>query len=135
MDPNFALAHSYLGMVLVEKRLYAEAIAEFQRAESLGAPMPVVGRVRAYACAGRKVEALAASRQLHRELEKRFAPPFAMAMVAVSLEDHDGALAWLEKGTQGTYFGAWYLKVHPAWDVLRPDPRFQAILRRAGLAP
>jgi eukaryotic-like serine/threonine-protein kinase len=135
MDPNFAQAHTNLGMVLVEKGLYSEAIAEFQKARSAGGPMSAVGQIRAYALAGRRDEALDASRRLRQELENGFAPSFAMAMMSLSLGDHDDALAWLEKGTKGNYFAAWYLKVHPAWDVLRPNPRFQALMRRVGLAP
>jgi serine/threonine-protein kinase len=135
MDPNFALAHGHLGTVLVAKGLYTEAIAEFERAESARAPIALVGRIRAYALSGRRDEALRFSQRMLPQLENGFAPPYAMAVLSVSLRDYDGALAWLEKGTEGTYFGAWFLKVDPVWDVLRPNPRFQAVVRRAGLAP
>jgi Tfp pilus assembly protein PilF len=32
LDPNYAMAHTYLGQVFVEKRMYDEAIEEFQKA-------------------------------------------------------------------------------------------------------
>ena len=44
------------------------------------------------------------------------------------------ALEWLENGCQKREGPMVALKVHPAYDDLRAEPRFQALLRRIGLA-
>jgi hypothetical protein len=56
-----------------------------------------------------------------------------MALLYVTLQDHERALDWLEKGAADG--GAWFLKVHPAWDSLQSNPRYQAIVRSVGLVP
>ncbi|AMY09584.1 Serine/threonine-protein kinase StkP [Luteitalea pratensis] len=133
MDPTFALAHLHLGTALVETGAYAKAIDEFRKAGATGGAMPRVGLVRAYALAGRREEAIAESRQLASDLKKGFAPPYAMAVMSLSLGDEDQALEWLERGfTSG---GAWFLTVNPTFDRVHSHPRFQALLRRAGLPP
>jgi eukaryotic-like serine/threonine-protein kinase len=134
MDQNFALAHLHLGMALVQKGLNTEAIAEFRKAAPLGGPMPAVGVIRAHALAGRRREANDLFQQLLGRMEHGFAPPYAMALAYTSLGDHERAISWLEKGT-GDAGGGWFLKVNPPWDVLRSNPRFQAVVRRAGLTP
>jgi TolB-like protein/DNA-binding winged helix-turn-helix (wHTH) protein/cytochrome c-type biogenesis protein CcmH/NrfG len=68
-------------------------------------------------------------------LKESHVRPAAVAMAYVKTGDHDQAIAWLERLYAER--GAWVtgLKVQPVWDPLRPDPRFQALLRRANLAP
>jgi len=39
-------------------------------------------------------------------------------------------LRWLEKAYEDRNLEMVYLSVHPAWDSLRSDPRFQDFLRR-----
>jgi tetratricopeptide (TPR) repeat protein len=46
----------------------------------------------------------------------------------------DEAIAWLEKGYAQHSNAMTTLKVEPAYDPLRSDPRFQELLRRVGLA-
>ena len=48
--------------------------------------------------------------------------------------DKDKALADLERAYSEHYNALVTLKVEPAFDPLRPDPRFQSLLRRVGLA-
>ena len=133
MDPNFALAHLHLGGALLQKGSYAEALAEFEKAPAAGGPMPDVGRARAYALAGRRRESEEILRVLLERSKQGFVPPFAMALLYVTLQDHERALDWLEKGAAEG--GAWFLKVHPAWDPLQSSPRYQAIVRSVGLVP
>jgi len=48
--------------------------------------------------------------------------------------DWDRMYACLDEAlTQGRTGGLW-LKAHPDWDPYRDDPRFQALIRRRGLA-
>jgi hypothetical protein len=53
----------------------------------------------------------------------------------VRLGDHDRALAWLDRLFAERGGSIRSLKVHPQWDPLRADPRFQDLLRRAQFAP
>ena len=133
MDPNFALAHLHLGTALVQTGFYAEALAEFEQASPVGGPMPDVGRARVYAVVGRRRESEEILQGLLERSKREFIPPYAMALLHVTLQDHDRALDWLEKGAAEG--GAWFLKVNPAWDPLQANPRFQAIVRSVGLTP
>jgi hypothetical protein len=54
-----------------------------------------------------------------------------MSEIYANLGDKDQALEWLEKVIEERG-GDGYIKVDPALDQLRDDPRFQELLRRVG---
>ena len=49
------------------------------------------------------------------------------------LGEKDAAFAWLEKAFQEHPIYLVYLKVHPLFDSLRGDPRFDALVKRIGI--
>jgi hypothetical protein len=51
------------------------------------------------------------------------------------MDDKDETFAWFEKAYSEHSNLLTGLKVNPAYDPLRADPRFQDLLRRVGLAP
>ncbi len=55
-------------------------------------------------------------------------------MLAVSLGDYDGAFEALERAYEDRRGWLAYLKIEPAIDPLRRDPRFAALLERMRLA-
>jgi TolB-like protein/tetratricopeptide (TPR) repeat protein len=57
----------------------------------------------------------------------------SVAAVYVLMGDHDRAMEWLERLYSNRGAQIVNLKVHPVWDPLRADPRFQHLLERAGL--
>jgi hypothetical protein len=59
----------------------------------------------------------------------------AIASVHAGLGDKQIALDWLEKAREERDAALCRLKVDPRFDSLRPDPRFQALLRQIGLGP
>jgi hypothetical protein len=56
-----------------------------------------------------------------------------LARIYVGLGKKDKAFEWLEKGYEDRSIGA--IKVEPAYDPLRSDPRFADLLRRMNLQP
>ena len=57
---------------------------------------------------------------------------YGLALVYSALGDRDRAIALLEKGVQTRSLMP-FVFVDPLLDSLRPDPRFQELLRRANL--
>ena len=62
-------------------------------------------------------------------------PSNMLAQVYTYLSDRDHAFAWLEKAYEERDTALQGLKVDPTWDNIRPDPRFQDLVRRVGLPP
>jgi hypothetical protein len=53
-----------------------------------------------------------------------------MAHIFIGLGDTNGALDWLEKAYDDRDFSLTTLKVEPAFDSLRREPRFQSLITR-----
>jgi TolB-like protein/DNA-binding winged helix-turn-helix (wHTH) protein/tetratricopeptide (TPR) repeat protein len=133
MDANFAVGHYELGQALVQKHMYDRAIAEFQRAIELsghsGAFDSNLGY--AYAVSGRKEEAIKIINDLESRHPENHSVDADIALIYVGLDDRDEAMSRLNKAFDAR-FKASILR-RPAFDPLRPDPRFQEFLRRMGL--
>jgi hypothetical protein len=56
-----------------------------------------------------------------------------IAMIYAKLGDKDAAFEWLENAFQERRSDLIFLKVDPAWDSMRSDPRFSDLVRRTGL--
>jgi hypothetical protein len=54
--------------------------------------------------------------------------------VHIALRDTDRAFEWLEKALGARDWQMELLNVEPAFDDLRSDPRFTALVERVGLA-
>lgn len=135
LDPGSAGAYDCLGASYLAKGMYEEAIAAAQRASSLSGndPARLVGLARAYALADRKADALAVVAHLREEANARYVPPYFFAVTYAALGQKDQAFKWLEKAfLEHDYYLAW-LKVDPAMDPVRSDPRFEQIFRDVNL--
>lgn len=68
-----------------------------------------------------------------RMLEAGYAVPLAhvsLAFVGIADGDHDAAIESLSAYVDSGDANLRYLRMHPAWDPLRDDPRFEAILEK-----
>jgi len=71
--------------------------------------------------------------QLQDQSSRVYVPPYFMATLQVALGDKEQAFIWLAKAyTVRDLYLAW-IKVDPAVDPLRSDPRFQALLHQMHL--
>jgi TolB-like protein/DNA-binding winged helix-turn-helix (wHTH) protein/Tfp pilus assembly protein PilF len=135
LDPAFGGAHVMLGRVYIAKGLPDRAVEEFERAKALLGPRPDVVTSTAYvlARAGREREALATLDELRRISKPRDPAPFRIAYVHIGLRDTERAFEWLQKAIEARDWQMGMLKVEPAFDDLRSDPRFAALVERVGL--
>jgi TolB-like protein/Flp pilus assembly protein TadD len=130
MDPNFALAHSYLAVAYEQKGMYKEALAQFQNA-SIASEEVLLGELgHVYAVAGRRSEAREVLNKMNELSKERYVPPYQMALIHVALGEKDQAFALLEKAYEDRFPWLIHLKVEPRLDPLRSDPRFEDLVRR-----
>jgi len=126
MDPNFANVRFKLGGASKEKGMYREAAAEWHKAnllendpEGAAAWENVIDEASFRRAAARYLAHL-------KELSKRqYVSPIDLAHSALDVQDKEQALVWLEEAYRERTSGLRYLKMSPAWDPLRSDPRFQ----------
>jgi hypothetical protein len=83
---------------------------------------------------GQKDEARAELRKLEALNRTQPVDPAAMTLAYLGVGNNDAALSSLEKAYAARSNLLTALKVEPAYDPLRDDPRFQELLRRVGLA-
>jgi tetratricopeptide (TPR) repeat protein len=132
IDPTFSLAHGALGEALQFKGDLPGAIAEYTKAQELGAEPRI--RVRMAAAKAQLGDRDAAVRML-AELEEarryREIPGADLAVLYVSLGNRAEAIRCLEQSVadHDTQDVAW-IKVYPTWDPLRGDPRFEALVQK-----
>jgi hypothetical protein len=71
------------------------------------------------------------------EISRAYKKPdvLQMASVFALLGDHDSALPLIEQGIAGWRPARTYLRLHPLFDSLRTDPRFQKLLAEGSSEP
>ena len=135
-NPNDWTVHANLGAGYEGLGELPEAIAEYQRAVELSNgnfdAMASLGH--AYAAIGNKVEAEKILRGLLQRSKQGQASPYLAATIYAGLGNKDKAFELLEAAYRDKSLDvAWVLKPDPRIDNLRPDVRFQNLLRRVGL--
>jgi len=132
MAPGFSYAHRVFGLALELQGKPADAIAEYEKAISLGEDVPAPAMLgHLYGTIGRKDEATKILRQLEAASEHRYVDPFWIAIVYVGLNDREHALAELERGYAGRNGDELcYLRIDAFFDPLRGDPRFEALAEK-----
>jgi tetratricopeptide (TPR) repeat protein len=132
LHPDVIALHPFIGAVWQEKHQFDKAMAEYQLALPK-IPDLVNARIATLLAAmGKRDEA----RKLLASLEhpKAGEPPanaFDLAAIYAALGDRDTAFQWLDRAYDRRI--VWFLKVHPALDSLRGDPRYAELLKKTGL--
>jgi Flp pilus assembly protein TadD len=122
--------------VLLQRGQYAEAIADLREAVARKSDPDFISYLaRAYAVAGHRDEARRTLAQLLQITKRRYVPPFYIARVHAGLGENAQALTLLNQAFQQRSDQLTGLRVDPAFDHLRADPRFVDLMRRVGLTP
>jgi TolB-like protein/DNA-binding winged helix-turn-helix (wHTH) protein/Tfp pilus assembly protein PilF len=130
MDPEFSRAHM-IRYAYVEKGMIPEALADIEgRLPNPDAAWALSALTYVHGRAGQRE---AAARTLHRLLElnqRQAIDPASISLAYLGFGDRKEALTWLEKAYDQHSNVMATLKVDPAFDSLRDDPRFQRLLAR-----
>ncbi len=137
LEPNFAAARVYLGLCYFRLSRFDEALGEFQKAKQLTQNSPdmvsLLGSF--YAETGKVDQARRYLAELLEMAKHRDISASVFVTIYASLGDMDKAFEWAEKSIVEGSPIIRGLKTDPMFDLMRPDPRFANLLRRAGLAP
>jgi tetratricopeptide (TPR) repeat protein len=137
LDKNFPQTHSFLGRCYEAQRKYPEAIREYKASDLLNGEDPAIVEAaytalqQAYDTGGEEglykkwIELIQADRSIPPE--KRLFSDLDLAGCYARLGEKQKALDVLEK-----YYD-WQLKFEPLYDTLHDEPRFKALLKKAGL--
>ena len=130
-DPTFYKAYTQMGRAYAQLGRYSEALAMLQKGRSLAGDVPnvmaAIGQV--FGLSGDEASARGVLAQLTARAQDRYIPCTCFALVHLGLGEKERALEWLEKGCEQRDLPMAMAKVHPIYDPLRGEPRFQNILR------
>jgi serine/threonine-protein kinase len=135
LDPTFYKGYTAMGRCYALMGRYSEAIAMLERGWALAGDIPNVlaAMAQIHAMAGNERRA----RQLLDDLTELgrtgYVSNTCFAIIHIGLGETARALDWLEKGFQGRDLPMCNIKVHPIYDPLRGEPRFETLLRQMRL--
>jgi non-specific serine/threonine protein kinase len=136
LEPDAPYANSIHSLALTFLGRIDEAVRAAEHGVERGERLPMLltalGQV--YAAAGREADADAVLAELTERSTHEYIAPIYFLDVHAALGRRDEASLWLERAIDdgnGLFLRA---GVSPEYDRIRDDPRFQALLARAGLA-
>jgi serine/threonine-protein kinase len=120
MDPNFGFAYWHRGMVQLQQRKFADAIASFRKAINLSGTNPTFLAYLGHALgrAGKAREARQMLGQLDALRKQQYVSSYYYAMVHLGLGDRETTLAWLDKASDERAGFLAFVYVEPMLDQL-----------------
>jgi tetratricopeptide (TPR) repeat protein len=134
LRPDNFLGHRCLGVAYVRLGKKGAGLKALERAVELTAQGPGMLALSAWALAilGEPVEARRRLSELDRVAATSFVSPCLRAAVLLALGEREEALARIEEGADERDAFVAFLAVDPLFASLRDEPRFRAVLSRAG---
>ncbi len=130
MDANLPAAHWDLAAAYAQKKMYPEAVAEWQKALTLsGLPSQAAALGEVY-----RVSGFQGFLQNWVEMRQRdpsaLMHPYDTARLFALLGKKNEAVHWLQKAFTERDGGIVWLKCEPVFDPLRSEPSFQALVQK-----
>jgi TolB-like protein/Tfp pilus assembly protein PilF len=134
LEPKFFLAHLLLGMAYEQQGNFSEALVEFKEARLLEDSPVLLGFLGyTYAALGDRTRAMEILDELRERSKHSYVPAYSMALIHSRLGEQDDAFEHLEEAFAEKNQWLSWLNVAPEFDSLRPNPRFEMLVRRANL--
>src|SRR5262249_18055131 len=130
-SPKFPIAHLWLGRAYEQKRMYPEAITEFEQAGTALKDWPVIIAAAGHADAqwGHKSDGTAALHRMNELSKEEYVTPYGVALIFAGLDDKRQAMSWLQKAYKDRSHWLVWLNLDPRFDNIRSQPHFQELLQ------
>jgi DNA-binding winged helix-turn-helix (wHTH) protein/tetratricopeptide (TPR) repeat protein len=135
LEPHFVPALFFLGIAYGIEKRYEESQSILRKAVSVsgGKAHLVAALGHTLAACGQTDAALSILGELRDQSARRYVSPYNFAIIHAGLGHSDLAFTYLEKTYEERSNWLVFLRGEPRLDCLRPDPRFQDLMRRVGL--
>ena len=134
MDPNCVSAYHPLGLALLAKSSFEEAIAVLLEAsQRFGDPAAFGYLGMASGLAGRAAEARGVLAELERRAQTQEVPQQSFAWVYLGLGANQAALDWIDRAHAAHSPIVLWLRCCPPVDPIRSEPRYQQLIARLPL--
>lgn len=137
IDPSFMRSYYTIGDSYERKGMYEQAVEWYLKGANLsGSTAEVMALKEAYGAAG--VRGYYRKRldlrmvQVDGDLSRQSL--YNVAALYSQLGEKEKTFEWLHKAFEERPYGLMFLKIDPAFDDMRSDPRFVEIMKRVGLA-
>jgi eukaryotic-like serine/threonine-protein kinase len=141
IDPGSAIAHAQILQLYELQGIYEKAIEESRFITGPRLGLPGIDRDRSdflrrgYVTAGARGYWQARLDLARQASKKGWVSPGGMALIYAHLGQMDEAFEWLTKGVDQYDQLTTRMNPNPAFDIMRSDPRFAALVRKMGLEP
>jgi serine/threonine-protein kinase len=137
LDPDYLVAHLFLGSSYVHKGMLAAGVRALEKAVAFAGGNPVASGALgyAYARAGRTAEAHKLLEQLQGLALKTYVLPSSIALIHFGLGEIDRGLEWFQRAVEDPDVMVLHAHLDPSYDLVRSDLRYRALLRRMNLEP
>ena len=139
MEPDFTFAHFHLGSIYLQLSMFEKALEEYrverrveqEREESMALYIDAwIGIT--YVKVGQQEKAVEILNEMIERSKHIYVSPTVIAMLHFELGKNDQGFQWLDKAYEGYDVRLNWLKLEPTFDLVRSDPRFDAMLRKVG---
>jgi len=139
MDPNYAQAHGQLARMYLNMAKYDLWLDEWKKSTTLYKQMDELAIAeevaRVYSKSGFKPAKLREIEMRKLLAKRRYVDPADIAYAYADLGDKEQTFVWLDKALADKSGGLEVVKIVPALDPWRSDPRYLDLLKRMGLTP
>jgi TolB-like protein/Flp pilus assembly protein TadD len=136
MHPNFSMSHRELSLVYLFSGMPDEAVESAEKAVAISDdPQNIADLGFIYAMVGEHEKANEIVQQLLERSKTKPLPLYQLSYIFGALGENDKAFKYLEQAYEEHSGWALQIKVDPAVDNLRSDPRFTPFVRKMGLEP
>jgi eukaryotic-like serine/threonine-protein kinase len=134
MDQEYGPARRLLEVCYEQKGMFKEALTEWQKTFTLANNPELAAAIgQDFATSGYKAVLQDWLEGLQELSKREYVSPYEVAQVHARLGDREQVFSWLEKAYAERDSGIVALRVEPAFQGLRSDPRWQNLVKRIGI--